>query len=141
MKNKNYQVLLILGSSLEDGNIAIQKANISLSKYFYVKKQTDIFLTEAFGVNYTDKFFNQAVIVESELSPKKIIARISRIEKSLGQKRKDQLWGRRIIDIDVIYIENLVYYDSYIQIPHEGIYDRPYIKQLIKKIGWNYEKF
>ncbi|HQJ40915.1 MAG TPA: 2-amino-4-hydroxy-6-hydroxymethyldihydropteridine diphosphokinase, partial [Exilispira sp.] len=90
---------------------------------------------------YTDKFFNQAVIIESELSPKKIIARISRIEKSLGQKRKDQLWGKRIIDIDVIYIENLVYYDSYIQIPHEGIYDRPYIKQLIKKVGWNYEKF
>ena len=141
MKNNNTKFLLILGSSRKNGEDILKKAILELARCFYIVRQTDIIKTKAFGVDYTDYFFNQAIIIESQLSIHWIMKKLQKIEKSLGQKRKTQFWGERVIDIDIIFASDITYYDTNINLPHESIYSRDYVVDLIKKIGWENEKF
>lgn len=140
MKNIPVECLLILGSSKNNGEQILKDASIEISKYYFVKKQSEIMKTAAYGVDFTDFFYNQAVWIESSMSIHSMITRLHKIEKSFGQKRKNQFWGDRVLDIDIIYIGNLLYYDSQINIPHESIYSREYVKNLIENIGWTNEK-
>lgn len=141
MKNNPIEVLLILGSSKPNGEEIIQKAVLEISKVFYVKKQSDIIKTKSYEVDYTECFYNQAIIIESNIHIHSIFKKLQKIERSFGQKKKNQLWGDRIIDIDIVFVGNLLYYDSTLNIPHESIYFRDYVKDLIDKIGWKNEKF
>ncbi len=141
MKTSNVKLLLILGSSKKDGEDIIKKAILEISKFFFIIRQTEIIKTKPYGVDFTDYFFNQAIIVESPLSIHWIMKKIQKIERSFGQKKKNQFWGDRILDIDLIFASNLTYYDSEINIPHESIYSRDYVKDLIEQIGWKDEKF
>ncbi len=141
MKNIKIKYLLILGSSKQDGKEIINKAVLELSKYFYILRQTEIIKTKSYMVDYTEFFFNQALIIETSTGLHALLKKLNKIEYSLGQKKKNQLWGDRIIDIDIIYAQDLIYYDTYLNIPHESIYFRDYVKELIKKIGWGNEKF
>ncbi len=140
MKNIPVECLLILGSSKNNGEQILKDALIEISKYYFIKKQSGIMKTAAYGVDFTDFFYNQAVWLESSMSIHSMINKLHKIEKSFGQKRKNQFWGDRILDIDIIYVGNLLYYDSQINIPHESIYSREYIKNLIEDIGWTNEK-
>lgn len=140
MKNNPVQILLILGSSKENGNEIIKKAALEISQHYFIKKQSEIIKTASYGVDYTDYFFNQAIIIEHPCFVHSLLKKLQKIERNFGQKRKNQLWGDRILDIDIIFIENLTYYDSQISIPHEGIYTREFVKELIEMIGWENEK-
>lgn len=141
MKNNPVDILLILGSSRPNGQEIIQKAILEISRFYYIKKQTEIIKTRAYEVDFTDYFYNQAILIESAMAPHNLLKKLQNIEKNIGQKKKNQFWGDRIIDIDIIFIKDLLYYDSEIIIPHEGIYNRQYIKDLVKLIGWENEKF
>ncbi|MCR4421088.1 MAG: 2-amino-4-hydroxy-6-hydroxymethyldihydropteridine diphosphokinase [Spirochaetales bacterium] len=141
MKSNIIEILLILGSSKENGDQIIKNASIEISKYFFIKKQTKIVKTSSYQVDYTTFFYNQAIVIESNFSVHSILKRMQKIERSFGQKKKNQFWGDRILDIDIIFVGELLYYDSTINIPHEGIYSRQYIKDFINEIGWKNEKF
>jgi len=141
MKNSTIEILLILGSSKENGEKIIKDALVEISKYYFIKKQTQIVKTTSYQVDYTSFFYNQAILIESNFSVHSILKRMQKIERIFGQKKKNQFWGDRILDIDIIFIGDLLYYDSTINIPHEGIYARQYIKDLINEIGWKNEKF
>src|SRR5258706_10835309 len=53
------------------------------------------------GPSGQEKYFNAAVIVETELNPAKLMAALLSIERKLGRERGER-WGPRTIDLDLL---------------------------------------
>ena len=50
------------------------------------------------------------------------------IENEMGRKR-EQRWGSRIIDIDILYFDDAVMTESNLVIPHPEIHNRDFVLQ------------
>ena len=121
MTNK---VHLLLGTNLGDklqnlGNashlIKVRAGNII--------SQSKVYKTEPWGNTDQDEFYNQVLVVESELTPKNLLQELLSIERELGRIRHKK-WGERLIDIDILYYGSMVINDKDLIIPHPEIPNR-----------------
>ena len=71
--------------------------------------------------------------VKTSLSPIQLLDKIKVIEKQMGRKYlpTDQNYQDRIIDIDIIFYNDLTYKSSRLIIPHEQIKTRDFIKMML----------
>lgn len=77
------------------------------------------------GVTQKD-FINTALTGFTNLMPQELLAKIKTIEKLMG-KEEQILNGPRIIDIDIILFDNLIYKHNYLQIPHRDMHNRDFV--------------
>lgn len=68
-------------------------------------------------------FVNAAVLLESELAPRALLAELQRVEASLGRVRKVR-WGPRTIDLDLLWWEGGEVRDPDLTVPHPGLRER-----------------
>ena len=65
---------------------------------------------------------------ETPLSPWALILEIKKIEAKMGRKlRKEKLYEDRIIDIDIIFYENLIISSESLIIPHPHMHKREFV--------------
>lgn len=120
--NKAY--LLIggnLGNRTENLNTAINHLNSKTGK---VVKASEIYETAAWGKEDQPAFLNQALLLETILSPKDLMIEIMEIEQHMGRIR-DIKYGPRIIDIDILLFNDQIIDDIDLSIPHPQL---PYRK-------------
>lgn len=121
-KNKAY---IALGSNLQNPVLQITTA---ISHIQQIQK-TDLIATSPYyqnppmGPQDQDDFVNAVVKLASDLSVKELLYALQQIEQSMGRVRITH-WGPRIIDLDLLLYNDLVYQDAELTIPHPGIYDR-----------------
>ena len=82
--------------------------------------QSSIYETEAWGIEDQPVFLNQVIFVETLLDASAVLACCQKIESKLGRVRQEK-WGARLIDIDILYFN-----DERIETPHMVI-PHPYI--------------
>jgi len=98
---------LLLGSNLGDRLKNLEKARDYLSKYVgTLKGVSQVFITQPWGFECQDMFYNQAVLIDTEYFPKELLLKLKNIEILMGRikPRKDS-YASRIIDIDIIFYE------------------------------------
>ncbi|MEK7198695.1 MAG: 2-amino-4-hydroxy-6-hydroxymethyldihydropteridine diphosphokinase, partial [Bacteroidota bacterium] len=76
--------------------------------------------TAAWGRTDQPSFYNQALALETALSPEDLMLKLLEIEIAMGRKRKEKL-GPRIIDLDILLIDNLILSTTLLQIPHPAL--------------------
>ena len=114
------------------GNLGNRKENfvkaISLIKEQCgaVTKSSSIYETEAWGKTDQPSFLNQALEIETALSARQLLRKILKIEKIMGRVRKEKL-GPRIIDIDILFLENEIHDLHFLKIPHPEIQNRRFV--------------
>ncbi|WP_303821552.1 2-amino-4-hydroxy-6-hydroxymethyldihydropteridine diphosphokinase [Apibacter mensalis] len=115
-------VTLLLGSNL--GN---KKNNITLainlidSKIGSILKKTKLIESEPEDYYSSNSYLNIGIIVNTDLSPIKLLKSIKEIERSLGRINDSYFSGKyedRTIDIDIIYFNSITYYSTSLNIPH-----------------------
>lgn len=68
------------------------------------------------------------LIGETPLSPWSLIFEIKKIESKMGRKiKKKEVYEDRIIDIDIIFYENLVINSKTLSIPHPLMHKRKFV--------------
>ncbi|MGH6944601.1 MAG: 2-amino-4-hydroxy-6-hydroxymethyldihydropteridine diphosphokinase, partial [Geminicoccaceae bacterium] len=73
-------------------------------------------------------FLNGAVLIRSKLDPLAILERLHAIERRLGRDRtRDLKWQPRIIDLDVIAIEDRVIDRPELMVPHPEMQKRDFV--------------
>ena len=102
--------------------------------------------TPAFPAGSGPDFVNGAVLCETSLSPKAVIAALHTIEADLGRVRKDR-WEARVIDLDLIDYAGVILPDvethsvwrgltlteqmerapDQLILPHPRVQDRPFV--------------
>lgn len=113
-----HTVYLLLGSN--KGN---RFKNLLLAKYFIqlkagnVLKNSAIYKTEAWGNTKQSAYLNQAILLETDISPFRLLKVLEKIEKTLGRANKS-LNAARTIDIDILLYDNIVLESKNLIIPH-----------------------
>jgi 2-amino-4-hydroxy-6-hydroxymethyldihydropteridine diphosphokinase len=67
-----------------------------------------------------------AVKVETDLSPPELLVHLKRLEADLG-RRQTVRWGPRLIDIDILFYDDLVFESEGLVIPHPRLHERAFV--------------
>lgn len=120
------KTILLLGSNLENPILQLETAIFKISQIVPSYRASSIYKTAAWGNTNQADFYNQALEIESDFSPEELLKNILAIELSMGRKRIDK-WEPRIIDIDIIAMENSVVETTTLQVPHPHMQNRLFV--------------
>jgi len=84
---------------------------------------SSIYETAAWGNTNQPSFFNQAVMLNTPLSPDVLMDQLLAIEIEMGRVRT-QKYGPRTIDLDILMIDELVVSSEKLTIPHPHMHNR-----------------
>ncbi|MFC1670057.1 2-amino-4-hydroxy-6-hydroxymethyldihydropteridine diphosphokinase [Spirochaetota bacterium] len=92
----------------------------------YVASSSSIKETEP--VDYLDQpnFLNQIINIETEYSPEELLEALQAIENKMGRV-KEIPGGPRIIDLDILLFDHIIFDSPYLTIPHREIKNRMFI--------------
>ena len=117
---------LLLGSNLGNREENLKTALRQISERIgRVTALSSVYLSSAWGLKDQPDFLNQAIKIETPLDPAGLLLEIHAIEKAMGRKRKEK-WSSRIIDIDILYYDDLVLQQKDLRIPHDQISNRKF---------------
>ena len=88
--------------------------------------RSSIYETKAWGIEDQPDFYNLAIQIQSTLPPEKVLEEILQIELDMGRVRI-QKWGERLIDIDILFYEDLILDTQNLKIPHPHIGERNFV--------------
>ncbi|MBN2571146.1 MAG: 2-amino-4-hydroxy-6-hydroxymethyldihydropteridine diphosphokinase [Ignavibacteriales bacterium] len=120
-------IFLALGSNLGDRKKNIYRAidKLKQDKSVCFEKMSSVYLTEPIGIKEQNNFYNCVIKVKSNYPPSELLNVIKNIEKKLGRKETIK-WGPRIIDIDILFFDNLIIDDKNLSIPHKEFENRDF---------------
>lgn len=121
------EVVLSIGGNEGDRERFLARAREALSKKVDLLKQSPIVESEAWGeVAKGGNFLNQCLLISTRLLPLDLLKVTQQIEQDLGRTR-EQHWGNRTIDIDLLYYGNQVCDEPLLQLPHPYIAQRNFV--------------
>lgn len=84
--------------------------------------------TPPWGVTDQAPFVNLCIAVETTLTPQALLARAQAVERALGRDRtKEQRWGPRTADIDILAYDDLTLAEDGLILPHPRLFERAFV--------------
>ena len=118
---KKHKVLLGIGGNIGD---VIRRFEhlfhyFERASFLSVVETAPILKNPPFGYVEQGDFYNSLILVETDLTPQKLLVYVLRVEKIFGRKRlfKD---GPRTLDIDIIFYKNVRMQTKNLTLPHPG---------------------
>lgn len=127
------EIILSLGSNLNDREKNLSEAIAELSKISKITKQSKVYETLPWGKEDQADFLNQVIVAETKLEPQQFLEQIHLIETKLGRVRQEK-WGPRTIDIDILYYDDLIMNEENLVIPHPRLQDRAFVLDPLTEI-------
>jgi 2-amino-4-hydroxy-6-hydroxymethyldihydropteridine diphosphokinase len=91
--------------------------------------------SEPLGFEAETNFYNQVLIAETELTPRQIIETIFEIEHKIGRVRIGSGFSSRIIDIDILFYEDMRFDEVGLIIPHPRMHMRKFVLQPLASLA------
>lgn len=121
--NKTY---LLTGSNLGDRKKNLESAmQLIAESCGEVTKTSSLYETAAWGKTDQPSFLNQVLEVTTLLSAEQLMKQILRIEEKMGRTRNEK-YGPRLIDIDILLFNNDQYDLDFLKIPHPEMQNRKF---------------
>lgn len=126
--NTQNQVILSIGSNQGDKQDNIEKCLLFLHQEIgTVVLVSKLYETPSWGFE-SDCFYNCAVLLHTQQSPKKVLDGILKIEKKMGRTRKmPSGYEARLIDIDIISFNNEIIQTKSLVVPHPQMQNRLFV--------------
>lgn len=136
-----HKTILLLGTNLGNKKQNLLKAQTEIKNQVgNIAKYSDIYITEAWGNENQDSFLNQVLIIHTQQDEMTLLKTLQNIEKKLGRDRsKEEKWGSRIIDIDILFYDNIIYEAEKLTIPHPYIHLRKFTLLPLAQIAPEYK--
>jgi len=114
-----------LGDKLENchSGIAAMTRSVSIS----LVDQSPIYRTEPVDYRDQDWFVNYAVKIETDLDPLSLLNFLKSIEQNAGRVPHAVRFGPRVLDLDIIFYDDVVQNDSRLTIPHPRMHKRRFV--------------
>ena len=118
---------IALGSNLGQREVFLAQARRAIAALARTRVlgQTDAEETAPIGPVAQGPFLNQMIAIETELSPQDLLVELQRIEADAGRAR-DQRWGPRTLDLDIILFENQAVSEPGLIVPHPELSNRDF---------------
>jgi 2-amino-4-hydroxy-6-hydroxymethyldihydropteridine diphosphokinase len=122
------KVYLGLGSNLGKRESNLAEACAMIEKHIgQIVKSSSFYETEPWGFNSDDRFLNTVIESETKLSPSGVLETILKIETFLGRRRSEEQYSSRVIDIDILFYEDLIIDEVSLKIPHPHLHKRMFV--------------
>ena len=119
-------VYLALGTNLGNRLLNLNTAINNLTPQMNVKKKSPVYETPPWGFADQPAFLNQVVKVETYEGPERLLGHLKRLETALGRVPNFQN-GPRLIDIDILFYDDLVLDTASLVIPHPRLHERAFV--------------
>lgn len=126
METELHQVYIALGSNVGDRATHFELAIEALGKFVMVTERSPIYETEPWGYYDQRDFLNQVVGGETDISPNDLMRQLKIIERDLGRE-KNFTNGPRVIDLDLLFYDQLVIETATLTIPHPRMRGRAFV--------------
>ena len=80
--------------------------------------------TDPVGVVDQPRFLNGAAAVETTLPPRALLDALLGIERELGRVRREERWGPRIVDLDLLLYGDEIVDEPGLRVPHPRLHER-----------------
>ncbi|GAA2921706.1 2-amino-4-hydroxy-6-hydroxymethyldihydropteridine diphosphokinase [Streptomyces mexicanus] len=124
------RAVLSLGSNLGNRLETLQGAVDALEDTpgVRVKAVSPVYETEPWGVEPGSQpsYFNAVVLVKTTLPPSSLLERAHAIEEAFHRVR-DERWGPRTIDVDIVSYADVVSDDPRLTLPHPRAHERAFV--------------
>ena len=113
-----------LGTPTKNCIEAIEK--ISALRSIKIISKSSFYQTAPIGNIKQDWFINSAIKIDTQLTPRELLSALLSIESEMGRIRKEK-WGPRLIDLDLLFYDNLILNQKGITLPHPEIQKRKFV--------------
>ena len=130
----NHIVYLALGSNLDDRLANLKQAVASLPPQMEVKAKSRVYETPPWGYADQPLFLNQVIRANTYLELEPLLKHIKRLETALGRKPSFKN-GPRLIDLDILFYDDLVLDTPSLVIPHPHMHERGFVLMPLNDIA------
>jgi len=118
-----------LGSNLADPQAQVRTALTELDEISNTKlvKASSLYVSKPMGPSDQPDYINAVAKISTQLSPVELLSALQDIEQDHQRKRKQERWGPRTLDLDIIMYGEQQIDTKKLQIPHYGVAVREFV--------------
>ncbi|HEV2582828.1 MAG TPA: GTP cyclohydrolase MptA [Ktedonobacteraceae bacterium] len=129
-----HTIFLALGSNLGDRRANLAAALQRLRNAVEISDISSVYETEPVGYLDQPRFLNMVLRGHSSLSPEALLAYVKTIEATLGRQATFRN-GPRLIDIDILFYDDLLDVQEHLSIPHPRFSERAFVLAPLAEIA------
>jgi len=99
---------------------------LDAEKEIEILKVSAVYQTDPVGGPAQGPFLNTCVEISTDLPPEELLTKMLTIEDKLGRIREER-WGPRLIDLDLLVYEKQVIDTEFLQLPHPRMEERDFV--------------
>lgn len=126
-------VFIGIGANLGPVRENFARALRSIEKHARVVAVSSLYESDPVGPQDQPKFTNAVIKIETELSPFDLLDHLKAVEREIGRK-KTKRWGPRVMDLDIIFYEDLVISTDSLVVPHPRAHERRFVLEPLLEI-------
>lgn len=139
------KAIIITGGNVGDVKDTLRRAQQEINRQLgIILRCSHSYESKAWGFSSSENFYNQAIILDTDLSPEELLDKVMEIEKLLGRDRQEEArvkalsgerYAPRVIDIDILFYDDEVIDTPTLTIPHPLIQDRDFVLRPLNEIA------
>lgn len=119
-------VYLALGTNLGQRLENVRRALRALAPDFAIQAISSIYETEPAYVLDQPRYYNLVLRATTSLRPLAVLHLLKKLEQQLGRVASER-FGPRLIDLDLLFYEDLVLETSGLTLPHPRLHERAFV--------------
>lgn len=135
--------IINIGSNLGNRRLNLSKAMAAVMREFGNLEMSHTVETEPHGFESPHKFLNVCLMFQTDLEPHALLQRLQAIEKGIcpdSHRTAQGGYADRVIDIDLIAMDECVLDTPELRLPHPGLESRYFFLKPLEEIapGWRH---
>jgi 2-amino-4-hydroxy-6-hydroxymethyldihydropteridine diphosphokinase len=130
-------VYIGIGSNLGDrrANTVEAVARVKELPTTKIVRLSSLYESEPLG-DATTWFVNSVIELDTELLPGQLLKKLQAIEAAMGRKRvKGKRWGSRVIDLDILLVDQDVIAKRELKVPHPEMHKRRFVLMPLAEVA------
>lgn len=118
-----------VGSNLGDPVVQAKQAIAALSELANTQLSdvSSLYASKPMGPSDQPDYVNAVAKITTTLTPLELLDALQYIELHQGRVRKDERWGPRTLDLDILLIDDLAIDHPRLTVPHYGMREREFV--------------
>lgn len=136
-KKKWHRAVISFGANQGDprGQIKEALSLMEANSEFRNMKISSFYRSTPYGGVKQDEFVNGVCIAETLLSPRELLHYLKSLEEHAKRERTVR-WGPRTLDLDIIYMDQLIIEEEDLVIPHIDMVNRDFVLLPLEEVGY-----
>ncbi len=129
---------IALGSNVGDRSQVLLTATLRMDNIdgVEVRLVSQMIETDPVGPSGQGKYLNAAAQIATTLGPEELLTALQGVEEGLGRNRgKEQRWGPRTCDLDILLMGDLIVESESLTIPHPRMHERLFVLRPLAEIA------